>query len=206
MLHSPIDQTYELSDVEVETVRRAALVSALPFVPDKRIYSSDELHQYGVVREAYTSEEVKGLGFLDGVVTSFDPSAGKARTFLRVETPFSRGISKWQLPVDMKEVRIHEISFPPNSFVAPHVHHENEPGDPGGSLRIVTVGSINYRNNVFGPGDWFYIPNGVAYSFTTDPNCTTRAMYLYRFFAAREGNRFSHPSAISALSAIEPME
>jgi hypothetical protein len=65
----------------------------------------------------------------------------------RVETPFGSGIKKWQLPIDTFPLRVHQTIFPPNSFVAPHVHPENEPDAPGGSLRI--VGSFNrYREYV----------------------------------------------------------
>ena len=96
----------------------------------------------------------------------------------------------------MCEMRIHHTVFSPNSFVEPHVHPENSSDDPGGSLRIVTKGTISYAGRTFRPGDWFFIPNGIPYSFSTDPNVDTHVMYGYRFFGVAEGNRFSHPIEI----------
>ncbi len=43
---------FNLSDVEVETLRRAALERSLSFDPDRRTYSATELSEYGLVREA----------------------------------------------------------------------------------------------------------------------------------------------------------
>ncbi|EIM29867.1 hypothetical protein [Microvirga lotononidis] len=203
MFHKSIEEIFELTDVEVETVRRAALVRRLRFDPEKRLYTRDQLRGYGVVREAYTSDELRELGYSDRVVTSHDSAAEEAKIRLRVDTPFAAGIMKWQLPIDMREVRVLQVIFPAASTVTPHVHHENEPGDPGGSLRIVTKGYIKYRNEVFGPGDWFYVPNGVSYSFNTDPTGETHVMYLYRFFAGKDGNRFSHPSAVNHGDSME---
>jgi hypothetical protein len=60
-------------------------------------------------------------------------------------------------------------------------------------MRTVLKGSIRYAGRIYGAGDWFYIPNGVPYSFRTDENVETVVMYKYAFFAVAKGNRFSHP-------------
>ena len=148
-----------------------------------------------MVRKAYTTEELRAAGFGPDPVTSFDEKAKAAEELLKVDTPFGSGIRKWQLPVNMIEMRVYETVFPPNTVVEPHVHPEYSVDDPGGSLRIIVRGSILYNGRTFGPGDWFFVPNGVPYTFRSAPDQNTHVMYLYRFFAASEGNRFSHPHA-----------
>lgn len=186
---------FDLNGAEVETLRRAAKERKIPYDKARRRYSKKELAEFGLVREAYTTEELRELGFGPDPTTSFDEKANRARELLKVDTPFGSGIQKWQLPVNMIEMRVFETVFPPNSVVTPHVHPVNTEEDPGGSLRIVVKGSIIYKDRTFGPGDWFFVPNGVPYAFKSDPNQDTHVMYLYRFFAANEGNRFSHPHA-----------
>lgn len=188
------DKVFNLSDVEVETLRRAAIERDMLFDRDRREYTSKELAEYGLVREAYNSSELKERGISNNVVvTSFDKITAEASNLLLVDTPFASKIKKWQLPIDICEWRVLHTEFPPNTFVEPHVHPENTAEDPGGSLRIVTKGSITYAGKRFEPGDWFFVPNGIPYSFRSDPDVETHVMYLYRFFAVAEGNRFSHP-------------
>ena len=43
-------ETFELSDVEMETLRRAALERSLCMTKDRRIYTRSELSEYGIVR------------------------------------------------------------------------------------------------------------------------------------------------------------
>src|SRR2546423_3292962 len=93
------DEIFELSNVEMETLRRAALTRSLPFQETKRQYSREELAQYGMVREGYTTEELRRLGFGPSEVSCFDERAEAAQELLRVETPFGSGIRKWQLPI-----------------------------------------------------------------------------------------------------------
>lgn len=194
-----LETTFELSDVEVETIRRAALERGLPFDSDKTKYSGEELHQYGIVREAYNSVELRALGVKnDRVITSFDVQAKEAREKLLVDAPFASSIKKWQIPVDVCEWRVFIAEFPENTLVEPHVHAANTPTEPGGSLRTVLKGSIIYAGRTFGPGDWFFIPNGVPYSFRTSSEAQTIVMYKYAFFAVAAGNRFSHPVEIEA--------
>jgi hypothetical protein len=195
MLAEIAEEQFELNDAEVETLRRAAEARKLPFDPQKRSLTRRELRGYGLVREAYTTEELRAAGFGPAAVTSFDQAALSARDALRVDAPFGSGIAKWQLPVNMLELRVFQTVFPPDTLVAPHVHPVNTEQDPGGSLRIVVKGSISYEGRTFRPGDWFYVPNGESYTFRSSPDEETTVMYLYRFFAATEGNRFSHPHA-----------
>lgn len=187
---------FHLSDVEVETLRRAALERALPFDANRRAYSKQELDKYGMVREGYTREELRELGFGADSVTCFDDRAEKAKEVLQVDTPFGSGIKKWQLPIDMMPMRVHQTVFPPNTIVSPHVHPENTEDAPGGGLRIVSRGRIFYNEKEYGSGDWFFVPNGTPYSFTTDPEVETIVFYKYAFFGFAEGNRFSHPHAV----------
>lgn len=191
------DLVMTLSDVEVETLERAARERNLSFDPNRRTYTAGELHRYGLVREAYNSSELKALGVSsDKVVTSFDADVEKAREMLQIDAPFANRTRKWQIPVDICEWRVFITEFPPDTFVEPHVHPANTVEEPGGSMRTVLKGAIQYAGQMFGPGDWFYIPNGVPYSFRTDPHRDTVVMYKYRFFGVAEGNRFSHPIEI----------
>jgi hypothetical protein len=193
---------FNLSDVEVETLRRAALERNLSFDPDRRTYSSGELSEYGLVREAYNSQELREMGVPNNrVVTSFDFEASSAREKLLVDAPFASAIRKWQIPVDICEWRVFIAEFPRGTHVDPHVHAANTPTEPGGSLRTVLKGSISYAGREYGPGDWFFIPNGIPYSFTTDEQRETVVMYKYAFFAVAEGNRFSHPIGIERYRA-----
>ncbi|MBW0366118.1 cupin domain-containing protein [Ensifer adhaerens] len=188
------DFEFVLSDVEMETLRRAAVDRNLAFEPDRRNYKAAELRTYGIVREAYNSDELRQVGVrADRVVTSFDWEAQRARDQLLVDAPFAGGIRKWQLPIDVCEWRAFISEFPPGTFVEPHVHPANTPEKPGGSLRTVLKGSLSYAGKIFGPGDWFFIPNGVPYSFRSDNELPTVVLYKYAFFAVAEGNRFSSP-------------
>ena len=190
-----IQEDFVLNEAEIETLRRAAVARNLNFDPKKTTLSKLELQKYGLVREAYTPDELRAAGFGPSPVTSFDHAAEVARDVLRVDAPFGSGILKWQLPVNMMELRVFQTVFQPDTVVAPHIHPVNTEEDPGGSLRIVVKGSIEYEGRSFEPGDWFFVPNGAPYTFRSAPNQETTVMYLYRFFAATEGNRFSHPHA-----------
>lgn len=188
------EDSFELSDVEVETLRRAAAQRGMMFAPERRHYTTAELNTYGMVREAYNTPELQAMGIGNNkVVTSFDSVTEMARDKLLVDAPFASQIRKWQIPVDVCEWRVFITEFPPNTFVEPHVHPENTTEQPGGSLRTILHGSLLYSEKVFKPGDWFFIPNGVPYSFTSDKDSATVVMYTYAFFAVSEGNRFSSP-------------
>lgn len=193
MISSNPNEVFHLSAVEVETLRRSALERNLTFDPQRTEYMACELSDYGLVREAYNSTELAARGISSkNVVTSFDALADEAAATLLVDAPFAK-IRKWQIPVDICEWRVHMTEYPPGTLVEPHVHPENSSDDPGGSLRTVIKGSLTYAGRRYGPGDWFYIPNGVPYSFASDPHDKSLVMYTYRFFGVAEGNRFSHP-------------
>lgn len=190
------EEVFELSDVEIETLRRASLERSLPFDEKRRVYTREQLSEYGMVREGYTREELRNVGLGPEEVSCFDDRAKAAQELLRVDAPFGSGIQKWQLPIDMLPMRVNQTLFPPNTCVKSHVHPANTPDAPGGGLRIVTKGKILYKGKEYGPGDWFFVPNGVSYTFTTDPSGPTTVMYSYSFFGFEQGNRFSHPSAV----------
>ena len=184
---------YILSVVEVETLRRAAIDRDMPFDSNRTKYSEAELKQYGLVREGYTREELQAAGISPTIVTSFDDISQRAEDMFALETPFGSGIRKWQLPIDMMPIRIAKTVFPPKTEVRAHVHPEDTPSDPGGGLRIVISGSVQFKGQKFTAGDWFFVPNGEPYAFITDDENDTVIFYTYRFFGAVEGNRFSHP-------------
>jgi len=190
------EEIFELSDVEMETLRRAATERLLPYDVERRRYSRAELSRYGMVREAYTTQELRRLGFGPEEVSCFDERARVAQDLLKVDTPFGSGIKKWQLPIDMMPMPMEQTVFPPATSVRPHVHPANSQEAPGGGLRIITKGKIFYKGREYGPGDWFFVPNGVPYSFTTDPAGPTVVMYRYAFFGSQQENRFSHPSGV----------
>jgi hypothetical protein len=198
MLDTMSDTLFDLNDAEVETLRRAGSDRNIGVDLERRLYTKSELGHYGMVREAYTTAELRAFGFGPETITSFDDKAAAARELLRVDAPFGSGIEKWQLPVNMVELRVFETVFPPNTSVTPHVHPENTQDDPGGSLRIVVAGHIEFEGKLFKAGDWFFVPNGTPYAFTSAPDVETRVMYLYRFFKAEAGNRFSHPHSTAA--------
>lgn len=190
------NEEFELSDIEMETLKRAAKDRCLAYDENRRFYTREELYQYGMVREGYTRQELREHGFGPDEVSCFDDRAHAAQELLKVDTPFGPGIEKWQLPIDMMPMRVHQAVFPPSTTVAPHVHPAHTADAPGGSLRIVSRGRIFYKNREYGPGDWFFVPNGVPYTFTTDPTVPTVIFYKYAFFGFEQGNRFSHPAAV----------
>ena len=196
-VHEESRELFELSDVELETLRRAAIERGLPFDENRRRYLKGELAGYGMVRESYTREELFARGFRPGPVSCFDDRVEVAEEVLRVDVPFGSGIKKWQLPINTGHMQIQQTLFPPNTLVTPHVHPENSPEDTGGGLRIVTKGKVFYQGREYGPGDWFFVPNGVPYSFTTDPGGPTIVMYRYAFFGVEQENRFSHPHKVN---------
>jgi quercetin dioxygenase-like cupin family protein len=156
--------------------------------------TEEELKALGFVRENWTIEEIQQKGLAkDGVVTSFDKVAKKAESELVVDAPFADDIQKWQLPINLPGFRVVMTRFPPGTVVKVHKH----PSIPGfsrcGQLRVVVKGSIIYDGKVYKSGDWFYIPNGIAYSFTTDPNEETLENYYYQYNGiAQQPLRFSN--------------
>lgn len=189
---------FELSNNEMEILRHAALDRSLPFDSEKRIYSNAELKNFGMVREGYNMKEMDSLGFKPGIVTSFDKSVELAKTELRVETPFANNIVKWQLPL-FWGLKFHMTHFPPNTVVHSHKHPDipffHEEG-PAGGLRIVIAGKIIFEGKEFFPGDWFFVPNGIPYSFRTDSEGADEA-YGYGGGSCRVEVRFSPPIAVN---------
>lgn len=194
------DEVFELIDCEMETLQKAAELRNLPFDPVRRVYTRRELHCFGLVREGYNRAELRERGIAAQAVTSFDEIALRAADLLPVETPFGTGIRKWQLPFDMMPLRVFQTVFPPNTHVSSHIHPPHSDEAPGGGLRIVSRGSITYKGQRFGPGDWFFAPNGEPYEFDSDPEVETVVFYKYDFFAIEKGNRFSHPHATNSLA------
>lgn len=198
MSSSSKSEIFVLSPVEVETLRRAAVDRGLPFDADRKVYARSDLEPYGLVREGYTRAELRERGYGCELVTCFDAKARAAERDLAVEAPFGHGVRKWQLPIDMMPMRVHKAIFEPGSVVDEHVHPAASDDAPGGSLRIVVSGSIAFRGDRYSAGDWFFVPNGTPYHFTTDPDVETVIFYKYAFFGFEEGNRFSHPHEIDA--------
>lgn len=191
------EEVLSLCDVEVETVRRAAELRGLDFDPSKRSYTQAELRRYGVVREGYNRKELRAQGVHPQVVSSLDPATEVKMRQLRISAPYGEGIEKYELPIDMLPLRVAKTVFAPGTQVHSHVHPEHSEEAPGGGLRIVVSGSINFGGKTYRVGDWFFIPNGTPYEFSTDPAVETIVFYKYAFFGVEFGNRFSHPHACS---------
>lgn len=194
IVSTDVGTLFSLSDVEIETVRRAALERNLPFDSERTIYSSEELARYGVVREGYTRAELRAHGIVPAVVSSLDQTTTESQSSLRVAAPFGKGVEKYELPIDMLPIRVAKTIFAPGSVVARHVHPPHSEESPGGGVRIVVSGYVLFEGRRHGPGDWFFVPNGTPYEFSTDPIGPTILFYSYSFFGAERGNRFSHPS------------
>ncbi len=80
------NEVFDLSDVEDRKPSEAAIERDLPFDPQRRIYTRHELSGYGMVREGYTRQELRWLGFGPQAVTCFDERSKAAEELLRVET------------------------------------------------------------------------------------------------------------------------
>ncbi|WP_143282147.1 hypothetical protein [Burkholderia pseudomallei] len=186
---------FNLCDVEIETVRRAAQERGLSFDDAQRRYSTCELSRYGLVREGYNRQELAALGIGPSTVSSLDDATRALENELPLATPFGSGLKKFQLPIDMMPIRVAKTIFPPGSVVKRHIHPPHSNADPGGGLRIVVSGWILFEDRRYRQGDWFFVPNGTPYEFSTAPLHETTVFYLYRFFGAEFGNRFSHPYA-----------
>jgi hypothetical protein len=194
-ISSDTDTTFTLSDVEVETLRRAAVDRGLPFDPLRSVYSFKELSLYGLVREGYTRAELRARGIKPAVVSSLDESTYQSQSTLCLATPFGGGIQKYELPIDMLPIRVAKTIFPPGSVVTRHAHPPHSEESPGGGVRIIVSGHVLFEGRRYEAGEWFFVPNGTPYEFSTDPEGTTIVFYSYSFFGAERGNRFSHPAA-----------
>ena len=187
------EQVFILSEVEVETLRRAAIARRLPYDPERRQYSATELRRYGLVREGYTRSELRELGVIPRVVSSLDSQSDDQMSSLAIETPFGAGVRKYELPIDMLPLRVSKTIFAPSTKVVSHVHPPHSDESPGGGLRIIVSGGIHYSGRWYRSGDWFFVPNGEPYSFVSDPEEQTVVFYSYSFFGVEKGNRFSAP-------------
>jgi hypothetical protein len=187
------NERFTLSEVEVETLRRAAVARGLPFDPTRTEYTLAQLRRYGLVREGYTRQELRERGVVPRIVSSLDHETDVLMEALPIETPFGSGIRKYELPIDMLPLRVSKTIFPPATRVSSHVHPPHSDDSPGGGLRLIASGSIVFGGRTYESGDWFFVPNGEPYEFETDPNMETVVFYKYSFFAVEKGNRFSAP-------------
>jgi hypothetical protein len=189
------DEVFYLCPVEIETLRRAAAHRGMSFDPEQLRYSSSDLRRYGLVREGYNRQELRERGVESQVVSSLDTETALLMQRLPLETPFGEAIQKYELPIDMLPLRVAKTIFLPGSHVKSHTHPPHSVEAPGGGLRIIASGSIEFENRKYSAGDWFFVPNGRAYEFVTDPHIETIVFYSYAFFGLEDGNRFSHPFA-----------
>lgn len=189
--------TIVLDDYELKTVQEQALIHNSKFDPNKREYSIKELADLGIVRESYSLQELNEQGFASsGVVTSFDEIAIRAEQELQVGAPFAKEVKKWQLPINVIGFRMMTTVFPPNTVVLPHVHTILDQDIKSGGFRMVVQGSITFEENKFLPGDWFFVPNGIPYTFTTDPDVETKENYWYGHRHRNGLVRISSPKAV----------
>ena len=160
-------------------------------------YTMDELRGFGFFRENWSTEELIEKGYTDDeVITSFDEISSLAVSDLAVDVPFAEGVKKWQLPISLPGLKAITTVFPPGTKVELHEHPNFDGASRCGQLRVVTRGSILYNGVKYRPGDWFYIPNGVPYSFVTDPDEETSESYFYQYNVHGGDARFSSPEAI----------
>lgn len=187
-----------LDENEMEIAAIAAKAKGMDFDRSRNQYSIEELASYGLVRESYSTNELHEKGFKNkGVTTSFDKDSLRAKDDLRVDAPFAGGVEKWQLPIDLPNFKMMMARFPPNTFVEPHVHPNLDDQSLCGLFRIVIKGSITYEGKKYGPGDWFFVPTGIPYSFVTDPDMETVESYAYQYTRRGMPVRFSNPRSVS---------
>lgn len=192
------DDLVTLDENEMEIAAIAAKEKGMDFDKSRNQYSISELAAYGLVRESWSVNEMREKGFSnEGVVTSFDDDTLRAENDLRVDAPYADGAQKWQLPIALPNFRIMMTRFPPNTVVEPHVHPDIDDITKCGQYRIVIEGSITYNGKKYGPGEWFFIPNGVPYSFVTDPDVETLENYAYQYNRRNMPVRFSNPRPVS---------
>ncbi len=184
---------FELSIVKDEMSNRNMM-----FNESKNEYTMEELNSIGIVRESYSIEELHQKDFdTQGIITSFDDVAKMAEEKLVVGAPFAKGVKKWQLPIDLIGFKIITTVFPPKTTVLPHVHSVLDENVKSGGFRMVVSGSITFNGKKYLPGDWFFIPNGIPYSFTTDENIETRENYWYGHRHREGAVRISSPKAVN---------
>jgi hypothetical protein len=96
-----------------------------------------------------------------GIFTSRDAKAQSAMRLLKtLNSP--PGFEKWQLPFAFFNPTNSYITVgEPDSKVKPHAHKE------GSGMRFILEGSFVLNGQNLMAGDWFYIPEGAEYSFTT---------------------------------------
>jgi uncharacterized RmlC-like cupin family protein len=149
------------------------------------------LKEAGVLRVNYDQDEIQAAGFdTQQVLTSFsDASAAESR--LKVDVPF-RGVTKYQIPA---AVGIHIVKMAPNSEVTEHAHPPVDPANPGGALRIVLKGDLDFNGQRYGPGDWFYVPDGTPYSFKAGPVSDVEVSYKWTRDPKPQMERFAVDAA-----------
>ena len=185
-----------LNEDEASLMRAVAASRGMSIDPDRSEYAWSELESFGFVRENWSVEELRDRGFTgETVVTSFDEDARRAEEELLVDVPFAPGVQKWQLPIGLPGFRVIMTRFPPNTEVQLHEHPNFDGVSACGQLRVVVKGSITYAGKRYGPGEWFFIPNGVPYSFVTDPEVETLENYYYQYNGATMPLRFSSPQS-----------
>ena len=185
-----------LNDNELAILIEAANDKGIPINKARREYSDAELSTFGVVREHYSADEIRQRGFSSNkVLTSFDEDAERAMRELQIGAPFAKNIRKWQLPIDLQNFHMVTTVFPPNTVVEEHVHPVLDSTAKSGGCRIVVTGSIIFKGVTFMPGDWFFIPNGVPYSFATNPVVETTENYWYEHIIHATAVRFSAPKS-----------
>ncbi|MFZ3325426.1 MAG: hypothetical protein WA231_05790 [Methylocella sp.] len=84
MLDEACDGNFVLNEAEVETLRRAASERNIPYDSKRTTFSKSELAKFGMVREAYTTEELRTAGFGPDPVTSFDERQRPQKSFSRL--------------------------------------------------------------------------------------------------------------------------
>lgn len=192
MWTEPDDKAFELTKDELSVLRRAAKARNRSLSDSKAAFTKGELIQYGIVREAFDRSEMLSAGITSSLVTSRDKIVKDAMDRLGVGSPHPTKIGKWQLPIDMSPFRPVMIVFPPGSKMARKTQPVCTPSDPGGALRIVLSGRLSCNGEWFGPGEWFFVPNGISYEMASDESDQTSVLYIFRFPSSESGGRFAY--------------
>jgi hypothetical protein len=116
-------------------------------------FESGEPYFRKVLRDA-------GLDITSKVFTSRHPAAKRAMKSLRLSN-VPAGFRKWQLPFALKTpTNFYITEGQPRAVVRKHVHAF------GAGFRFILSGTIRVGGQSLKAGDWFFVPEGQAYSYT----------------------------------------
>jgi ChrR-like protein with cupin domain len=137
--------------------------------PDDSLLERDDKDEVRGVRRVKDALQKHGVRYGNRVITSRDKGMDAIRNDLK-RTGMPPGVEQWQVPIVVKPSG-DALSFTgrmePGAEVPEHAH-------PHPVYRIVIEGSLEYGDLTLKPGDWMFVPAGLAYSITAGPDgCST---------------------------------